>query len=114
MLEEVKKVYIKGKSYSLEKNLQDFVLYTIRRLLENNAISEEELINLQNKNYCKKAFNLDFPLLTKNPNVYQHDTHHSRYYAKETFFIKDFYLCNHWFKQDSLFSEWLISLSVKS
>ncbi|MCR4733508.1 MAG: hypothetical protein K5829_00675 [Treponema sp.] len=114
MLEEVKKVYIKGKSYSLEKNLQDFVLYTMRRLLENNAISEEELIKIQDKDYCKKLLNLDFPLLTKNPAEYQNDIQHSRYYAKETFFIKDFYLCNHWFKQDDLFSKWLQSLSVKS
>ena len=104
-------VKIKNCHFNLEKNLQDFVIYTMHKLLMLNAIPEDELEKLQQKDYCKETFDLDFPLLTKNPTEFNKDKKHPRYYSKETFFVNGFYLCNHWFDQDKKFADWLLKLS---
>mgnify|MGYP003571505636 CR=1 FL=1 len=104
-------VIINGQHYNLVPNLQDFVKYTIQRLLETNSLSAFEVRNLQDKNYCKKIFNLNFPLLSKDRMAYSTDKSHPRYYARESFFVNGFFLCIHWFDNKKCFSKWLESLS---
>ena len=104
-------IIINNQHYNLYKNLQDFVKFTIRQLLENHSLSEQEMKNLEDKDYCKETFNLNFPLLSKDRFAFAEDRNHPRYYAKEAFFVKGYYLCNHWFDQDEEFSNWLKSLS---
>ncbi|MBR3814628.1 MAG: hypothetical protein IKK38_12235 [Spirochaetaceae bacterium] len=104
----MKTVIINGHHFNLEKNLQDFVKFTMQKLLASNSISQEELKNLQDKDYCKSTFNLKYPLLSKDSNAYKKDEQHPRYYAKETFFSNDLYLCNDWYpKNEKPFSKWI-------
>lgn len=106
-------VKINCNIFNLEYNkLQDFVKYAIQKLLETESLSEEEIENLENKEYCKEIFNLDYPLLSKEETAYAKDTKHHRYYAKSGFYVKGYYLCNHWFKRnEDKFTEWLKNLS---
>ena len=104
-------VKIKSFHFNLEKNLQDFVIFTMKELLKIQAIPKDELENLQNKDYCKKTFDLNYPLLTKDPDQWNEDKNHPRYYSKQRFYVDELYLCNHWFQQDSLFAEWLKKIS---
>ena len=105
-------VVIKGQSYNLHKNLQDFVKYTIQKLLETNSLTNEDLQNLQMKEYCKEKFNLNFPLLSKDRFAYAEDKKHPRYYAESGFFVQGYYLCNHWFEDnEEFFSKWLMEIS---
>ena len=68
--------------------------------------------NLEDKDYCKETFNLNFPLLSKDRFAFAEDRNHPRYYAKETFFENGYYLCNHWFEQqEEDFANWLKNLS---
>ena len=104
-------VKINGHIYNLHKNLQDFVKYAVQKLLETDSLTDEDLQNLENKEYCKKVFNLNYPLLSKDKFAYAEDKKHPRYYAKSGFFVKEYYLCNHWFEKDEeKFSEWLKEL----
>ena len=104
-------VKINGQTYNLYKNLQDFVKYTMQKLLETNSLSDSELQKLENKEYCKKIFNLDFPLLSKDKDAFAKDKQHCRYYAESGFFVKGYYLCNHWFdKDEKFFANWLKEL----
>ena len=111
---DMESVTINGERYNLYKNLQDFVKFTMQHLLETNSFSEKELCNLEDKEYCKETFNLDFPLLSKNRWAYSNDVNHPRYYAENGFFVKGYYLCNHWFDNDEKFADWLRKLSLEN
>ena len=106
-------IIINKLRFNVEKNLQDFVQFTMRKLLSTNSIPDVELENLQNFEYCKSTFGLKFPLLSTEKNAYANDDKHHRYYSKETFFEKGFYLCNDWYpeKSERLFSVWLRMLA---
>lgn len=105
-------VKINGQTYNLHKNLQDFVKYTVQKLLETDSLSKEELQNLENKDYCKEIFNLNYPLLSRDRFAHAEDRKHPRYYAETGFFVKEYYLCNHWFENcEKKFTEWLKKLA---
>mgnify|MGYP007069954241 CR=1 FL=1 len=109
---KMKSVNINGNIYNLHKNLQDFVKYTLQKLLETNSLSEEEIKNLEDKEYCKDTFNLNYPLLSRDRFAYAEDKNHPRYYAKSGFFVQGYYLCNHWFEDnEDFFSKWLMEIS---
>lgn len=109
----MKPIKIDGQFYNLQKNLQDFVKYTMQKLLESNSISEDELQNLQDKDYCKETFNLKYPLLSKSREAYATDKDHPRYYSKDGFYVNGFYLCNDWYedRNEKFFSDWLKTLA---
>lgn len=108
-------VTIKGQRYNLYQKLQDYVKCTMQKLIETNSISIRELNNLQDKDYCKETFNLKYPLLSKDRNAYLKDKNHFRYYAKKTFCINGYYLCNDWYESRNAnkFSKWMESLADK-
>ena len=67
----------------------------LRSILENGAISEEELQWLQTAQYSKQMFDLQYPLLVSENETF--DT--VRYYAKPLFINgKRFYMCSQWFE----------------
>lgn len=103
-------VSINGRRYNLHKNLQDFVFFTMKNLLETNSIPEDELECLFDKEYCKEIFDLKFPLLSEDRFAYKSDENHPRYYADTI--GKGYYLCNEWHpkRNEEKFSEWLQSL----
>lgn len=67
----------------------------LRRMLEEGAADAEEIINMQSREYSKRIFHLNYPLLLKEePNV---DT--VRYYAKPLLIEGVYYyLCSEWFE----------------
>ena len=70
----------------------------LRKQIENGQITIEELTLLQDKNYSKKMFDIQYPLLVKENTVFDH----SRYYSKPLQFKTDrYYLCSQWFETSS-------------
>ena len=111
----MKSVNIRGQSYNLYRNLQDFVKYTMQKLLESDSISENEIERLKDKEYCKNTFNLKYPLLSENRFAYaEDDKKHPRYYAENGFFVRGYYLCNDWYEKrnENPFAEWLTRISI--
>ena len=89
-------------------DLQRFVINSMKLLI--SVISETELANLQDKQYCSNTFGLNFPLLSKDRKEYLKDKNHYRYYAQNTFFEKNLYLCNDWYdKNANKFLAWFLS-----
>lgn len=82
-------------------------------LFENNILSNEEILNLQDVNYSKKVFGLSFPLLIKidkaHPNFHLQrlDSNGRARYWSEIFGNK-YYVCNHWYEKNKpFFEKWL-------
>ena len=69
----------------------------LRQMLESGCASEEEISAMQTKEYSKKVFDLQFPLLLK---VDQEDNPPNRYYATPLMIngVK-YYLCSEWFEK---------------
>ena len=65
----------------------------VRSILESNKVSDEELLNMQQKEYSKNKFNQSRPVLVKADEEYDH----VRYY-KDPVKIKgiDYMLCSQW------------------
>ena len=89
-----------------------FVQYKMRKIFEQKLLGEEEIRNLQDKNYSKSTFNLSFEAL-RNINLETVDkTGQNRYYTNEIFF-GNYHLTSQWFEKhwDPLL-EWLKKLKV--
>lgn len=82
-------------------------------LFENNLLSRNEILKLQDEKYCKKVFDLGFPLLIEldkslpDYSIQRLDAKgHARYWSE--IFGKKYYVCNHWYeKSKPLFEKWL-------
>lgn len=79
------------------ESVQDFVKKIMRLLLNNNLLSQQEVENLQDKEYCKKTFYLQFPLLRNVSEGYKDTSGRGRYWSKEIF-GSNFYVCSQWWK----------------
>ena len=67
----------------------------LRQMLQNNAASGEEVKLLQNKDYSKTNFGIDFPLLARYGSNYDK----VRYYKKPLYIYGEKYvLCSQWFE----------------
>ena len=80
-----------------EESVQDFVKKIMRLLLNNNLLSQQEIKNLQDKEYSKRTFYLQFPLLRKVSEGYKDTSGRGRYWSKEIF-GSNFYVCSQWWK----------------
>ena len=67
-------------------------------MLQSDKVSEEEIILLQEKEYCKKHFDIQYPLLLKT--IAEEKELH---YYKERFYIRgeSYRLCCEWFETDA-------------
>lgn len=94
-------VIIKGLKIPLSKNesesVQDYVKKVMRLLLNENVLSKEQLEQLQDKDFCKNTFSLQFPLIRKVNEGYKDHTGRGRYWSKEVF-GGQFYVCSQWWK----------------
>lgn len=111
-------VIIKGVTIPLyrtsNQSVQDFIKQTLHILLGNNLLSADEILNLQDFSYCKRTFNLQFPLFVKNVQDTSDNKNHSRYWSQK---IVGFYVCSQWWKQlfttyDDKIAEWLLKLEA--
>ncbi len=69
-----------------------------RVLLEKGAASEEDVQNMQNANYSKDTFHLNYPVLSK----IRDSSNENRYYAKPLLIRgEEFFICNDWYEKSS-------------
>jgi len=74
-----------------------FVQYTMRKIYEQNLLSEEEIQNLKDEGYSKKEFNQNLVILRNIDKGIKGNKGRNRYYSKEFFFDK-YYLTSQWNK----------------
>lgn len=69
----------------------------VRAILESGRVSEREIEQLQDKEYCSRELSLSFPMLVR----YSGDYERIRYYVKPVVVNgEEYVLCSQWFKQD--------------
>lgn len=96
------------------ESVQDYIKKIMRLLLNNNVLSLQEIERLQDKEYCKKTFYLQFPLLRSVSEGHKDTSGRGRYWSKEKF-GSNFYVCSQWWKNHHAtylkkFNQWLLSL----
>ena len=96
------------------QSVQDFVQQTLETLYYNNLLAENEIKLLQDKEYSKHTFKIQYPLLERDFAKTKDDTGHSRYWTRD-FRLGNFYVCSQWWKQyfdiyDEKIANWLIGL----
>ena len=80
-----------------DRKIGEIVNSKLRDILENGNISVEELSNLQTKEYSKKIFDINYPLLA----VIKIK---SRYYANPIIINKkEYYICKEWYERNKPF-----------
>ena len=84
---------VEGQGAYAEIKIGKIAQIVLRELLESGKVNEDELLRLQDKSYCKKTFDLNFPMLVKQGDEYNK----ARYYV-EPLFIKGnkYALCSQW------------------
>lgn len=98
---------IKNVNNDLYKNenetIQDYVKRLLDNLMSNNLLSKEMISQLQNKEYCKIAFDINYPLLEQDINKIR-PAGKARYYT--TFKLQNkYYVCKEWWKDNFLVYE---------
>jgi hypothetical protein len=70
-----------------------------RGMLENGEVAQEEIEKMQNKEYSKETFHIQFPLLLKVSET--NGKAPDRYYAPRlNIFGEEYYLCSEWYERD--------------
>ncbi len=85
-----------------------FVRIKIKELFDKKLLTENEIKNLQSKEYSKEVFNQSFEILRTLDKGTLDIKGRGRYYAKEVF-GSDYYLTNHWLESQhrDAFCTWL-------
>jgi hypothetical protein len=89
---QITKAFSKKKSHLItEKRTEDgmkigqFIQFNLRKIFEGHLLSEDEIQNLQNKEYSKKVFNQDLEVLREQNKETRDAKGRNRYYANELF-----------------------------
>lgn len=81
---------------SNEEKITEYVKNNVFSVLESNLLSREEIQALQDKNYCKQIFDINFPLLNKK---IKDAKGYVRYYTNSIWvYGEEFFVCSQWFK----------------
>lgn len=94
------------------EKIQDWIKRVLLNFEENHLLTEQELQNLHNLEYCKNNFGIQFPLLVDN----EIDTcfaGHSRYWtswpSRHQKYMNKFYVCSEWWKAHETKYEFFIN-----
>lgn len=78
-----------------ELKIGKIVNIVMRRILENGLVSEEEIKKLQQSDYSKATFDIQYPVLRKSGDDYEK----LRYYAQPVYIHgESYYLCSQWYE----------------
>jgi len=96
------------------ESVQDYVKKIMRILLNNSLLQPKEIKRLQDKEYCKKTFAIQFPLIKNIAEGYKDASGRGRYWSREIF-GNTFYVCSQWWKAHHethlvKINQWLLSL----
>lgn len=81
-----------------EESVQDYVKRLLNILFSKKLLSEEMILQLQNKEYCTIAFGINYPLLEQDINKIK-PAGKARYYT--TFKLQNkYYVCKEWWKEN--------------
>lgn len=70
---------------------------TFRDILEKGKVTKSEVLDLQDKDYCKKIFNINHPILVEEGTAFDK----LRYYSDVvTIKKKNYYMCNDWYERN--------------
>ena len=116
----VKTSFVKSsKSSGVAKRMEEgmkigqYVQYNMRKLFEEKLISTEELRNLQDKDYSKRIFNLNFEVLRQANKSTLDAGGRNRYYSNELFF-GNYHLTSQWFEEHwNSFKSWMGKMKMK-
>jgi len=90
-----------------------FVRYNMKKLFEQNLVSQNEINNLQNKEYSKKVFDQNYEVLRSSDKEITGKDGRNRYYANEKFF-GNYYLSSQWVDRHwKPFRDWLNKMNNK-
>ncbi len=85
----------------------ELVRTKLNYLFKHNLISKEEISNLKDKEYCKKTFNINYPLLKEKSDDIKSTKDKNRYWS--LVFDEKYYACNDWYEnrgQKEKFEYW--------
>ncbi|NCB48207.1 MAG: hypothetical protein EOM55_01055 [Clostridia bacterium] len=104
-----------NKSFIREENesIQEWIKRVLIFLMKNNLLTEDEIERLHNKEYSKKAFGIQFPLLCDN----KKDTiiaGNTRYWTRWT--LGQEFVCSQWWRDkedlyEELINNWINSIT---
>lgn len=116
---DITKLVNKKNNSKEEMKIGKLVMFYLNKMQKENLLSSEELLKLQDENYSKIKFDLNYPFLKKidkNKDYKQQRLvkDHSRYWAKEYIFNgKSYFACSEWYKTNrSYFESWLKSQGI--
>lgn len=109
--------FLKSKIEKRTENgmkIGQFVQYNMRKLCEQNLLTDLEINNLQDRLYSKSIFNQNFEVLKSIECSPKDDTGSNRYYTNEIFFNK-YRLTSQWFEYHwDPFIKWLNEINRKN
>jgi len=92
----------------------EFFRISFRELHKRNLLDEAEIENLQDEEYSKRTFNVNYPVLRSADKGSLSLNEEPRYYAKEKF-CGNYFLTSQWFKKDWIhFNKWLDGIYAKN
>ena len=83
---------------SENESVQDYVKRLLVHLTKNNMLSEQDLLNMQNKEFCQQFFGITYPLLETDENKIV-VSGHTRYWKKFKLSNK-YFVCSQWWKDN--------------
>ena len=100
-------------THPIDEIFQNYIKRIMHLLFDNSLLTEDEILNLQNTEYCKNTFNLQFPMLVKTDGNFDR----RRYWVTVTFNNNQFYVCSQWWpdhfpKYQECIINWLNSLQA--
>lgn len=86
---------VKKKTNSVGMKIGQYVRELFYRLNKEGKLSNNEIHNLQDPEYCKRTFNAGYPVLIKNTRTKEDHLGRVRYYKDE--YIKGYWLSSQWY-----------------
>jgi uncharacterized protein Smg (DUF494 family) len=86
-----------------------YVQKSFKKLFDEGKLTNDEILNLQKSDYCKRVFNAGFEVLRKSSRSKLDHLGRPRYYAKEI--TPNYWLSSQWYEnQRELFLKWMKSI----
>lgn len=111
---EIKEQLFDDKFFRITK-IGKMVRTSFLYLSENNLLSDDDIFNLRDRDYCRKHLGCAFPVLTNKKEDTIDSNGVSRYYQDQVSLKEvNYYLCKEWFENDRKYvGPWLESRIIK-